>query len=163
MLEDARQHDHVCGLGLEGREAVERRAVEAAAAAAAEGEVRELGQVVRDFDADRFEPIGDRAGQAVGDADAQRRLRAAHVDQAERARPALMHNMSAMEYQGEWARCWVDLGTSDDVALDVLINTLRQLSAEVVEIEELLIGGVNEDWPVEDHPDSLFPLADPDA
>ena len=84
-------------------------------------------------------------------------------EQAERARPALMHNMSAMEYQGEWARCWVDLGTSDDVALDVLINTLRQLSAEVVEIEELLIGGVNEDWPVEDHPDSLFPLADPDA
>lgn len=84
-------------------------------------------------------------------------------EQAERAQPALMHNMSAIEYQGEWARCWVDLGTSDDVALDVLINTLRQLSAEVVEIEELLIGGVNEDWPVEDHPDSLFPLADPDA
>ena len=28
---------------------------------------------------------------------------------------------------------------------------------DVVQIEELVIGGVNEDWPVEDHPDSLFP------
>jgi hypothetical protein len=85
------------------------------------------------------------------------------VEEAERAMPALMHNMGEMEYQGEWARCWIDLGTSDAVALDVLINTLRQLSADVVEIEELLIGGVNEDWPVEDHPDSLFPMADLDA
>jgi hypothetical protein len=38
--------------------------------------------------------------------------------------PALMHNMGVMEYQEEWARCWVDLGTSDALALDVLINTL---------------------------------------
>ena len=77
-------------------------------------------------------------------------------EEAERAMPALMHQMGEIEYQGEWARCWVDLGTSDAVGLDVLINTLRQLSADVVEIEELLIGGVNEDWPVEDDQDSLF-------
>jgi hypothetical protein len=57
----------------------------------------------------------------------------------------------------------VDLGTSDGVALDVLINSLNQLNSDVVEIQELLIGGVNDDWPVEQHPDSLFPLDDPDA
>ena len=53
--------------------------------------------------------------------------------------------------------CWIDLGTSDGVSLDILINTLRQLDAAVVQIVELVVGGVNEDWPVEEHPDSVFP------
>jgi hypothetical protein len=77
-------------------------------------------------------------------------------DEADRALPALMHNMGPMEYRDEWARCWLDLGTSDALALDVLINTLGQLNGDVVEIEELLIGGLNEDWPIEDDPDSPF-------
>lgn len=85
------------------------------------------------------------------------------AETAERAMPALMHNMGEIEYQGSWARCWVDLGTSDGFALDVLINTLRQIDSDVVQIEELLIGGVNDDWPIEEHPDSLFPVASPDA
>jgi len=86
------------------------------------------------------------------------------AETAARAMPALMHNMGEMDYRGEWARCWLDLGTSDALALDVLINTLRQLDTDVVEIQELLIGGVNEDWPVEDEPDNLFTsLRDPDA
>ena len=78
-------------------------------------------------------------------------------DGAESAMPALMHNMGQLEYQNEWGRCWVDLGTSDGVAIDVLINALRQLDSDVVQIEELVVGGVNENWPVEDHPDSVFP------
>ncbi|MFM2080423.1 MAG: hypothetical protein RLZZ219_1105 [Cyanobacteriota bacterium] len=82
-------------------------------------------------------------------------------EEADRAMPALMHSMGEMEYQGEWARCWLDLGTSDAVALDVLINTLGRLSADVVEIEELIIGGINEDWPVDGQPDSPFAF-DPD-
>ena len=73
--------------------------------------------------------------------------------------PALMHNMGQMEYQRDWARCWVDLGTTDGVAIDMLINALRQLDTDVVQIEELVIGGVNDDWPVEDHPDSIFPAS----
>lgn len=81
------------------------------------------------------------------------------ADQSSQALPALMHNMSAMEYQGEWARCWIDLGTSDPLALDVLVNALDQLDRDVVEIELLLIGGVNEDWPVEDPEDALFASA----
>ena len=78
-------------------------------------------------------------------------------DGAESAMPALMHNMGQLEYQNDWGRCWVDLGTSDGVAIDVLINALRQLDSDVVQIEELVVGGINENWPVEDHPDSVFP------
>jgi hypothetical protein len=81
-------------------------------------------------------------------------------DGAAAAMPALMHNMGPMEYQGAWARCWVDLGTSDAFGLDVLINTLRQLDNDVLEIEELLIGGINEDWPIEEQPEAMFPMLD---
>jgi hypothetical protein len=79
------------------------------------------------------------------------------AEEAAQAMPALMHSMGTMEYQGAWARCWVDLGTSDAFGLDVLINALRQLDNDVVEIEELLIGGVNDDWPVDDA-EGLLPL-----
>lgn len=92
------------------------------------------------------------------DAGAELSWLAYDADEAARALPALMHNMGPIEYQGEWARCWLDLGTSDAFGLDVLINVLRQLDNDVVEIEELLIGGLNEDWPVEEEPESLFPL-----
>lgn len=78
-------------------------------------------------------------------------------NEASTVMPALMHNMGQMEYEADWARCWVDLGTTDGVALDVLINSLKQLDADVVEIEEFLIGGVNDEWPVDSHPDSIFP------
>ncbi len=78
------------------------------------------------------------------------------TEAAERCLPALMHNMGPMEYQDDWARCWVDLGTSDALALDVLINALRQLDNDVLEITELVIGGLNEDWPIEEEPESPF-------
>lgn len=67
---------------------------------------------------------------------------------ADEAFMALMHNMAEMEYQGTWVRCWFDLGTSDAIALDVLINALKQLSKEYVSIERVIIGGENADWPV---------------
>jgi Protein of unknown function (DUF3531) len=72
---------------------------------------------------------------------------------------ALMHNMGEVEYEGEWGRCWFDLGTSDAIALDVLLNALMQLSEEYVILEELYIGGENPDWPVEDsesRPDFIY-------
>jgi len=79
-------------------------------------------------------------------------------EMAEQALPALMHSMGAMEYQGTWGRCWLDLGTSDAIALDVLINTLRQIDRDVVELCELVIGGLNEDWPIEEEPEGLFAI-----
>lgn len=69
---------------------------------------------------------------------------------------ALMHNKGEFEYEGSWGRCWFDLGTSDAIALDVLINSLKQLSKEYVNIEKLVIGGQNEDWLVPASKQSLF-------
>ncbi len=77
-------------------------------------------------------------------------------DQAQNILPALMHNVSQLEYQGLWARCWVDLGTSDALSLDVLINALRQVDLDIVRLSELFIGGVNSDWEVLEHPDAIF-------
>lgn len=69
-------------------------------------------------------------------------------DVAEDSLMSLMHNMGEFEYEGSWARCWFDLGTSDAIALDTLINALKQFSRDYVRIESLIIGGQNEDWPV---------------
>jgi hypothetical protein len=69
-------------------------------------------------------------------------------DNADESLVALMHNMSDVEFEGTWARCWFDLGTSDAIALDLLINAFKQLSKDYVSIERLIIGGQNEDWKV---------------
>lgn len=68
--------------------------------------------------------------------------------QADNALMSVMHNMGDVEFQGVWARCWFDLGTSDAIALDVLLNALRQFSKDYVTVERLVVGGENEDWPV---------------
>ncbi len=59
---------------------------------------------------------------------------------------AVMHNMGEVEYQGLWGRCWFDLGTSDALAIDILVNSFQRLNEEFVKIEKLIIGGQNEDW-----------------
>jgi hypothetical protein len=69
-------------------------------------------------------------------------------EMADESMLALMHNMGDVEYEGIWARCWFDLGTSDAIALDVLINAFRQFSQDYVNLKTLIIGGENEDWPV---------------
>jgi hypothetical protein len=62
---------------------------------------------------------------------------------------SVMHNMTDLEYENEWARCWVDLGTTDAIAIDILVNALRQFDKEYVAIEEVVVGGQNSDWMVE--------------
>jgi hypothetical protein len=69
-------------------------------------------------------------------------------DSAEDSFMALMHNMGELEYEGNWGRCWFDLGTTDALALDVLINALEQLSKDYVTIERIIIGGENSDWKI---------------
>ncbi|MEL6471138.1 MAG: DUF3531 family protein [Cyanobacteria bacterium J06623_4] len=71
---------------------------------------------------------------------------------------SLMHNMAEVEFNGLWSRCWFDLGTTDAIALDVLINTMAQFSQDYVEISRLIIGGENSDWPVpRENPEAAFP------
>ena len=69
---------------------------------------------------------------------------------------APMHNMGEIEYLGVWGRCWFDLGTSDLIAIDILINAMNQLSNEFVQINKLIIGGHNEDWPVKDNNSGFY-------
>jgi hypothetical protein len=69
---------------------------------------------------------------------------------------APMHNMGEIQYNGLWSRCWFDLGMSDLIAIDILINAFQQLSQEYVEIERLVIGGENPDWPVDDRSEETF-------
>ncbi|MEM6425262.1 MAG: DUF3531 family protein [Cyanobacteria bacterium P01_H01_bin.119] len=61
---------------------------------------------------------------------------------------SVMHNMGEVEFNGLWARCWFDLGTSDAIALDVLINALQQFGKDYVALEQVYIGGENPDWPI---------------
>jgi hypothetical protein len=81
-------------------------------------------------------------------------------DVAEESLVALMHNMGDVEYEGYWARCWFDLGTSDALALDVLVNALRQFSRDYVTIETLIIGGQNADWRVPGSQDPEFMMGE---
>jgi hypothetical protein len=67
-----------------------------------------------------------------------------------------MHNMGDIEYLGVWGRCWFDLGTSDLIAIDVLINSIYQLSKEFVQINKIIVGGQNEDWPINENSKSTF-------
>jgi hypothetical protein len=70
---------------------------------------------------------------------------------------SLMHNMGEVEYLGTWGRCWFDLGTSDAIAIDVLINALQTLCKEYTEIDRLIVGGENDDWPIDDdYQQSMF-------
>jgi hypothetical protein len=62
---------------------------------------------------------------------------------------SVMHNMGDVEYEDNWARCWLDLGTADAIALDTLINALFQFSKEYVQVEQVVIGGQNENWRAE--------------
>jgi Protein of unknown function (DUF3531) len=76
--------------------------------------------------------------------------------QLENALMSPMHNMGDIEYLGVWGRCWFDLGTSDLIAIDVLINSIYQLSKEFVQINKIIVGGQNEDWPIEESSKSTF-------
>ena len=76
--------------------------------------------------------------------------------QLENALMSPMHNMGDIEYLGVWGRCWFDLGTSDLIAIDVLINSIHQLSKEFVQINKIIVGGQNEDWPINESSKSSF-------
>ncbi|MBW4420550.1 MAG: DUF3531 family protein [Myxacorys californica WJT36-NPBG1] len=79
-------------------------------------------------------------------------------DTAEDSLMSVMHNMGDFEYDANWGRCWFDLGTSDAIALDVLINSLKQLNKDYVTIDRIIIGGENDDWrvPGSNNPDFVM-------
>lgn len=72
------------------------------------------------------------------------------VEEAVGVLSASMHEMNAMEANGNWVRFWVDLGTTDEMALDILLNALIGFSKEHVGVRKVVLGGQNEDWPISD-------------
>ncbi|KAG2485664.1 hypothetical protein HYH03_015636 [Edaphochlamys debaryana] len=59
-----------------------------------------------------------------------------------------IHDIGEVEFNESWARVWIDMGTADELALDVLINTLVGYSANMAALKSVTLGGSNEDWPV---------------
>ncbi|CAN1185403.1 hypothetical protein LINPERPRIM_LOCUS39007 [Linum perenne] len=62
-------------------------------------------------------------------------------EKASQVMPSSFHDIGDVEFQDNWARIWVDLGTSDFFAIDVLLNCLTVLSAEHLGIRQVVFGG----------------------
>ncbi|RWR72551.1 dna-directed rna polymerase i subunit rpa2 [Cinnamomum micranthum f. kanehirae] len=61
--------------------------------------------------------------------------------------PTTFYNIGDFEVQDNLARIWVDIGTSEPLLLDTLINALTQISSDYVGIEKVVFGGLKlEDW-----------------
>ncbi|GFQ03051.1 hypothetical protein PHJA_002448900 [Phtheirospermum japonicum] len=67
--------------------------------------------------------------------------------QGANATPTTFYNIGDLEVQDNLARIWVDIGTSEPLLLDVLINALTQLSSDYVGIKQVMFGGSEfESW-----------------
>ncbi|XP_039018317.1 uncharacterized protein LOC120149658 [Hibiscus syriacus] len=55
--------------------------------------------------------------------------------------PTTFYNIGDLEVQDNLARIWVDIGTSEPLILDVLINAFTQISSDYVGIKQLVFGG----------------------
>lgn len=61
--------------------------------------------------------------------------------------PTTFYNIGDLEVQDNLARIWVDIGTTEPLILDVLINALTQISSDYIGIKQLLFGGSElENW-----------------
>ncbi|KAJ3672257.1 hypothetical protein LUZ60_006978 [Juncus effusus] len=68
-------------------------------------------------------------------------------EKATKVIPSSFHDISDVEFQDNMARVWVDLGTTDFFALDVLLNCLTVLSSEHLGIKQVVFGGkIIGDW-----------------
>ncbi|GKE67302.1 hypothetical protein Tco_1521463 [Tanacetum coccineum] len=55
--------------------------------------------------------------------------------------PSSFHDVGDVEFQDNWGRVRVDIGTSDYFALDVLLNCFTILSSEYLGIQQVVFGG----------------------
>ena len=88
-------------------------------------------------------------------------------EEGEEPLSSTMHDMGELECQGPWVRFWVDMGTSDEMGFDILINALTTFSREHVGIRQIIFGGANDDWgiPAKEFPSfalNMDPQIDPD-
>ena len=61
----------------------------------------------------------------------------------------VFHAMGGPEYNGKYCRAWFDLGSADEMCVDVLINSLITFSRDYFGIKTMWVGGENvvADWP----------------
>ncbi|KAK9806473.1 hypothetical protein WJX73_000822 [Symbiochloris irregularis] len=69
-------------------------------------------------------------------------------EQCDSSMEAMFHDLGDLEFRGSMARCWINMGTADEFALDVLINALNTFSLENMGIKKLTVGGDNNVWPI---------------
>ncbi|XP_057985684.1 uncharacterized protein LOC110635879 isoform X2 [Hevea brasiliensis] len=55
--------------------------------------------------------------------------------------PTTFYNIGDFEIQDNLARIWVDIGITEPLLLDVLINALTQISSDYVGIKQMVFGG----------------------
>lgn len=61
--------------------------------------------------------------------------------------PSTFYNIGDLEIQDNLARIWVDIGTSEALLLDILVNALTQISSDYVGIKQVIFGGSEfENW-----------------
>ncbi|PIA42213.1 hypothetical protein AQUCO_02100230v1 [Aquilegia coerulea] len=61
--------------------------------------------------------------------------------------PTTFYNIGDFEVQENLGRIWMDIGTSEPLLLDILINALIQISSDYVGIKQLVFGGSEfENW-----------------
>ncbi|XAR67092.1 hypothetical protein NMG60_11013532 [Bertholletia excelsa] len=61
--------------------------------------------------------------------------------------PTTFYNIGDLEIQHNLARIWVDIGTSESLLLDILINALTQISSDYFGIKQVVFGGSEfENW-----------------
>ncbi|KAK4425165.1 hypothetical protein Salat_1710400 [Sesamum alatum] len=63
------------------------------------------------------------------------------ADKGFKVMPSSFHDIGDVEFQDNWGRVWVDLGTADFFSIDVLLNCLTVLSSEYLGIQQVVFGG----------------------
>ncbi|XVE66430.1 hypothetical protein DITRI_Ditri08aG0079600 [Diplodiscus trichospermus] len=63
------------------------------------------------------------------------------ADKGFKVMPSSFHDISEVEFQDNWGRVWVDLGTADFFSIDVLLNCMTVLSADYLGIQQIVFGG----------------------
>ena len=70
------------------------------------------------------------------------------TEDLEESMGSFIHDCGEVEYRKTWARVRVDMGTADEIALDVLINMMIGYSKDWAGLKKIYLGGSNKSWPV---------------
>lgn len=68
------------------------------------------------------------------------------TDDTDKKTPAYFHELGDIEYKGTWARFFLDIGTADELSVDILVNMLVGFSKEFVALSKIVLGGDNTNW-----------------